>query len=213
MADTGDGTGGHRGTVLPCHMTRKNRPPVSPCVLVRSPVQGMVCFMNIVLIGMPGAGKSTIGVLLAKALKMPFIDTDLLIQQKYNMFLQDIIDKYGIKRFLSIEEEVAVSIDLKNHVIATGGSVVYSDAALKHFKRDGFVVYLKLRFDEIEKRISNISSRGIAKEKDKTLMELYNERIPLYEKYADITVNCSDMNIEASVSEIIKRIKAAKKIF
>ena len=185
----------------------------SPCVLVRSPVQGMVCFMNIVLIGMPGAGKSTIGVLLAKALKMPFIDTDLLIQQKYNMFLQDIIDKYGIKRFLSIEEEVAVSIDLKNHVIATGGSVVYSDAALKHFKRDGFVVYLKLRFDEIEKRISNISSRGIAKEKDKTLMELYNERIPLYEKYADITVNCSDMNIEASVSEIIKRIKAAKKIF
>ncbi|NLP15284.1 MAG: shikimate kinase [Clostridium sp.] len=169
--------------------------------------------MNIVLIGMPGAGKSTIGVLLAKALKMPFIDTDLLIQQKYNMFLQDIIDKYGIKRFLSIEEEVAVSIDLKNHVIATGGSVVYSDAALKHFKRDGFVVYLKLRFDEIEKRISNISSRGIAKEKDKTLMELYNERIPLYEKYADITVNCSDMNIEASVSEIIKRIKAAKKIF
>ena len=93
------------------------------------------------------------------------------------------------------------------------GSVVYSDAALKHFKRDGFVVYLKLRFDEIEKRISNISSRGIAKEKDKTLMELYNERIPLYEKYADITVNCSDMNIEASVSEIIKRIKAAKKIF
>lgn len=173
----------------------------------------MVCFMNIVLIGMPGAGKSTIGVLLAKALKMPFIDTDLLIQQKYNMFLQDIIDKYGIKRFLSIEEEVAVSIDLKNHVIATGGSVVYSDAALKHFKRDGFVVYLKLRFDEIEKRISNISSRGIAKEKDKTLMELYNERIPLYEKYADITVNCSDMNIEASVSEIIKRIKAAKKIF
>jgi shikimate kinase len=169
--------------------------------------------MNIVLIGMPGAGKSTIGVLLAKALKMPFIDTDLLIQQKYNMFLQDIIDKYGIKRFLSIEEEVAVSIDLKNHVIATGGSVVYSDAALKHFKRDGFVVYLKLRFDEIEKRISNISSRGLAKEKDKTLMELYNERIPLYEKYADITVNCSDMNIEASVSEIIKRIKAAKKIF
>ncbi|HOQ37829.1 MAG TPA: shikimate kinase [Acetivibrio sp.] len=168
---------------------------------------------NIVLIGMPGAGKSTIGVLLAKALKKPFIDTDLLIQQKYNMFLQEIIDKYGIKRFLSIEEEVVVSVDLKNHVIATGGSVVYSDAALKHFKKDGLVVYLKLRFDEIEKRISNISSRGIAMEKGKTLVDLYNERVPLYEKYADITVNCSDMDIEASVAEIINRIKATEKIF
>ncbi|HPD00618.1 MAG TPA: shikimate kinase [Acetivibrio sp.] len=168
---------------------------------------------NIVLIGMPGAGKSTIGVLLAKALKKPFIDTDLLIQQKYNMFLQDIIDKYGIKRFLSVEEEIAVSMDIRNHVIATGGSIIYSDAALKHLKKEGFVVYIKLRLDEIEKRISNISSRGIAKEKDKTLMDLYNERVPLYEKYADITVNCSDMDIEASVAEIINRIKTTEKFF
>jgi shikimate kinase len=168
---------------------------------------------NIVLIGMPGAGKSTIGVLLAKALKKPFIDTDLLIQQKYNMFLQDIIDKYGLKRFLFAEEEIAVSMDIRNHVIATGGSIIYSDAALKHLKKEGFVVYIKLRLDEIEKRISNISSRGIAKEKDKTLMDLYNERVPLYEKYADITVNCSDMDIEASVAEIVNKIKTKENFY
>lgn len=163
---------------------------------------------NIVLIGMPGSGKSTIGVLLAKTLRKPFIDTDLLIQQKYNRYLQDIIDKEGIDNFLSKEEKVVVAIDVKNHVIATGGSVIYSNAALNHLKRDSILVYLQLRFDEIDNRIRNISSRGIAKEKDQTLMDLYYERVPLYEKHAHMTVNCSDKHIEDIITEIKTRLES-----
>lgn len=165
---------------------------------------------NIVLIGMPGAGKSTIGVLLAKAMKKPFVDTDLLIQRKYNKYLQDIIDEYGIKKFLSIEEDIGVAINVKNHVIATGGSVIYSNSALNHFKRDSTLVYLQLRYDEIDSRIRNISSRGIAKDKDQTLMDLYNERVPLYEKHADITINCSNKDIEAIVTEIKDSIETGE---
>ncbi|HOM03197.1 MAG TPA: shikimate kinase [Acetivibrio sp.] len=157
---------------------------------------------NIVLIGMPGAGKSTVGVLLAKAMKMPFVDTDLLIQQKYNKYLQEIIDEVGVEEFLSIEEKVALELNVKNHVIATGGSMVYSNRALNHLKKDGILVYLQLRYDEIESRLANISSRGIAMEKGQTLIGLYSERVPLYEKHADITVNCSGKDIEAIVAEI-----------
>ena len=102
---------------------------------------------NVVLIGMPGAGKSTIGVLLAKVMRKRFVDTDLLVQQKYGMFLQEIIDKHGIEKFLKMEERVVVDIDVKDHVIATGGSVIYSNSAINHLKRDSTLVYLKLRFD------------------------------------------------------------------
>lgn len=163
---------------------------------------------NVVLIGMPGAGKSTIGVLLAKALKKPFIDTDLFVQQKYGMFLQDIIDKHGIKSFLEMEERVVLEIDAQNCVVATGGSVIYSSSSVEHLKKDGILVYLKLRFDEIDNRLKDITSRGIVKENNKTLVELYNERIPLYEKYADITINCSNKHIEDIVSEIKTRLLA-----
>ncbi len=157
---------------------------------------------NVVLIGMPGAGKSTVGVLLAKALRKPFVDTDLLVQQKYGMFLQEIIDKHGIEKFLQMEERVVVDIEVKDHVIATGGSVIYSNSAINHLKRDSTLVYLKLRFDEIDRRLTDITSRGIVKENDKTLVELYNERQPLYEKHADIVINCSNKHIEEIVSEI-----------
>jgi shikimate kinase len=163
---------------------------------------------NVVLIGMPGAGKSTIGVLLAKALKKPFIDTDLIVQQKYGMFLQDIIDKHGIKSFLEMEERVVLEIDAKNCVVATGGSVIYSSSSVEHLKKDGILIYLKLRFDEIDNRLKDITSRGIVKENNKTLVELYNERIPLYEKYADITINCSNKHIEDIVSEIKTKLLA-----
>lgn len=159
---------------------------------------------NVVLIGMPAAGKSTVGVLLAKVLRKRFIDTDLLVQQKYGMFLQDIIDKHGIKKFLEMEESVVLDMDVKDHVIATGGSVIYSNSAINHLKRDGTLVYLKLRFDEIDRRLTDIKSRGVVKEKDKTLVDLYNERIPLYEKHADIIYNCSNKHIE----EIVSGIKA-----
>lgn len=165
---------------------------------------------NIVLIGMPGAGKSTIGVLLAKAMKMPFIDTDLLIQQKYNKYLQEIIDEVGVKEFLSIEEKTALELNVENHVIATGGSMIYSNLALEHLKKDGVLVYLQLRYDEIESRLADISGRGVAMEKGQTLIGLYSERVPLYEKHADITVNCSGKNMEAIVTEIKNRFEEGK---
>jgi shikimate kinase len=163
---------------------------------------------NIVLIGMPGAGKSTVGVLLAKTLRKSFIDTDLLIQQRHGRFLQDIIDEEGIKKFLNKEENIVVKLDVKNHVIATGGSVIYSNSSVNHLKRDSFMIYLQLRFDEIDERIKNISSRGIIMDEKQTLMELYNERIPLYEKHADIIINCSNKHIEDIVTEIKTKVEA-----
>lgn len=158
---------------------------------------------NIVLIGMPGAGKSTVGVLLAKTLGMSFIDTDLLIQEKEGRLLQEIIDGDGIKKFLKIEENVVLQVDAKNSVIATGGSVIYSKNVINHLKERGKLIYLKLGYDEIERRINNMSSRGIAIGKDQKLIDLYNERIGLYEKYADIIIDCSDATIEDVVQKIV----------
>ena len=158
---------------------------------------------NIVLIGMPGAGKSTVGVLLAKTLGMSFIDTDLLIQEKEGRLLQEIIDGDGIKKFLKIEENVVLQVDAKNSVIATGGSVIYSKNVINHLKERGKLIYLKLGYDEIERRINNMSSRGIAIGKDQKLIDLYNERIVWYEKYADIIIDCSDATIEDVVQKIV----------
>src|SRR4030042_397011 len=158
---------------------------------------------NIVLIGMPGAGKSTVGVLLAKTLGMSFIDTDLLIQEKEGRLLQEIIDGDGIKKFLKIEENVVLQVDAENSVIATGGSVIYSKNVINHLKERGKLIYLKLGYDEIERRISNMSSRGIAIGKDQKLIDLYNERIVLYEKYADIIIDCSDATIEDVVQKMV----------
>ncbi|HOP99521.1 MAG TPA: shikimate kinase [Acetivibrio clariflavus] len=161
---------------------------------------------NIVLIGMPGAGKSTVGVVLAKAMGKPFIDTDLLIQQKQDMLLQEIIDKHGINKFLYIEEKVVMDLDVKDHVIATGGSVIYSDLALNHLKKDSKIVYLKLSFDELMIRLKDFKGRGIAMEKNRSLLDVYNERVPLYEKHADITIVCSNKTIEDIVFEIKESI-------
>jgi shikimate kinase len=161
---------------------------------------------NIVLTGMPGAGKSTIGVLLAKSLKKPFIDTDLIIQQTEGEFLQDIIDKKGIEAFLLIEEKSVLSHEFKNHVIATGGSVIYSEKAVKHLKSNGTFIYLQLEYQVLNKRINNIKSRGIAMNPGLSLKDIYSERTPLYEKYADIIINCQDKNMEDIVSEIKKKL-------
>ena len=162
----------------------------------------MLKMVNITLIGMPGAGKSTIGVLLAKSLLMDFVDTDLLIQQKYSSSLCDIINKKGIEEFLKIENDVICSRNFSNCVIATGGSAVYGEEAMEKLKAAGKVIYLKLSPEELEKRINNIHTRGIAMKEGTTIAALYGERAPLYEKYADITIECSGMTPEECVDTI-----------
>lgn len=158
---------------------------------------------NIVLIGMPGAGKSTVGVILAKTLGMNFIDTDLLIQERHNTLLQDMINNEGINSFLRKEEDSILSIECNNSVIATGGSVVYSPVSMEHLKKLGHIIYLKLTYEEIERRINNIKTRGIVIEKGQQLSDVFFQRSPLYEKYCDIIVNCSGIDMEG----IVERIK------
>ena len=160
---------------------------------------------NIILIGMPGAGKSTVGVLLAKALKKPFIDTDLLIQQRENSFLQEIINGRGIDEFIRIEEEVVLGIDAADHIIATGGSVIYSENSIRHLKSIGVMVFLNLKLYQLEKRLKNISTRGIAMKSGQTISGLYSERQPLYKKHSEIEIDCSRKHIETIVSEIINK--------
>jgi len=163
---------------------------------------------NIVLIGMPGAGKSTIGVILAKAVKRPFIDTDLLIQQQENRFLQDIINNDGLEAFIKIEESIITGINAENHIIATGGSAIYSKAAMEHLKSHGIIVYLDLKLVQIKRRLSNIKTRGIALKNSQTLESLFAERTPLYKSYADIVIACSHKHIETIVDEIKDRTEA-----
>ena len=162
---------------------------------------------NVILIGMSGAGKSTLGVLLAKALGKHFVDTDILIQQSTGKLLQEIIDGEGTARFLEIEEEILSSQALTNTVIATGGSAVYSDKAMKALKQNGIAVYLKVEFDALAKRLSNITTRGIVFKGSADLQAVYAERLPLYEQYADITVPSTDRDVESTLAEIIDKIK------
>ncbi|MDV0446194.1 Shikimate kinase [Methanosarcinaceae archaeon Ag5] len=165
---------------------------------------------NIILIGMPGAGKSTTGVLLAKTLCMSFSDTDLLIQEKTGTPLQDLVDKYGFDGFTKIEEEIISEISPKNTIISTGGSVIYSEKAMKHLQSLGTIVYLNVSFPEIMRRIQNISTRGIALHDGQSLEDLYEERRPLYEKYADITVDGDKKTVEEMVTEIAEKMRNRK---
>lgn len=162
---------------------------------------------NIVLIGMPGAGKSTIGVLLAKSMLMDFVDTDLLIQKKCADSLCGIIAAQGIDEFLKIENDVICENDFENCVVATGGSAVYGEAAMAKLRADGVAVYLKLSPAELERRIDNIHTRGIAMKEGTSIAELYAERAPLYEKYADVTVECEGLTPEQCVEAIAELIE------
>ena len=157
---------------------------------------------NIILIGMPGAGKSTIGVILAKTLGLDFIDTDLVIQHREKRILQDIIDDDGIKGFIKVEEDAILSLDCEDSVIATGGSVVLSEEAMEHLKKLGTVIFIDVSYKEIERRIRNITTRGIVKSKDKSLFDTYNERLPFYKKFADVTVIAKNKTSESIVTEI-----------
>lgn len=157
---------------------------------------------NIILIGMPGAGKSTVGVVLAKKRGCRFLDSDLLIQEKYDALLYELIAEHGTDGFLKIEEEVNASIDVKRTVIATGGSVVYGKTAMEHLKKIGTVVYLKLPLETIRDRLGDLSERGVTLREGQTLEDLYRERIPLYETYADVTVDCRNKSIREIAAEL-----------
>lgn len=169
-------------------------------------VGGIVKVKNIVLIGMSGAGKSTLGVLLAKALRMDFVDTDIVIQQDGRL-LHEIIDNDGIEKFMEVEEKVVSALQVDNCIIATGGSVIYSEKAMNALKRDGQIVYLHVPYEEIERRLIDITSRGIVIRPGNRLLDVYEERVPLYIKYSDITLDCSNKDIEHCVSEAIKKIQ------
>ena len=161
---------------------------------------------NVVLIGMPGCGKSTVGVLLAKRLRRYFLDTDVLIQAVEGKTLRDIIAEKGMDGFCDVERMHVECIDIKNAVIATGGSVVYYPSAMRTLKADGVIVYLLLPLSELEKRLADLGKRGVVIEPDQTLSTLYKKRIPLYEQWADVTVDLSGLNHEVSVEEILKKI-------
>ncbi len=162
---------------------------------------------NIVLIGMPGCGKSTIGVLLAKTLVKEFVDTDLLIQATYEKSLCDLIAQYGLEGFKRLENDLISQHSFQNCVVATGGSAVYGEEAMKKLKENGILVYLKLSPADILGRIQNITTRGIVMPQGCTITELYDQRAPLYEQFADLTIDCSSLHIEDCVATILKAIQ------
>ena len=162
---------------------------------------------NIVLIGMPASGKSTAGVLLAKAIGYGFIDTDLLIQNHERALLCDIIQAKGAEEFLRIEEQVNSELWAEHCVISTGGSVIYGEKAMLHLKELGTVVYLKLSEPALEKRLKNIFRRGVVmRTPGETVAQLYAERAPLYEKYADVTIDCEGHTVEETVQAIAEAV-------
>ncbi len=158
---------------------------------------------NIVLIGMPAAGKSTIGVLLAKKLGLSFVDTDLVIQAREKKLLPEIIAEQGIDRFLALEERCLCSLGVTDSVIATGGSAVYSDRAMAALGRTGVLVYLETGLDALEKRLSSLDSRGVVRSKGQSVADIYRGRIPLYQKYADVTVSCDSMTPDQVLSALM----------
>lgn len=162
---------------------------------------------NIVLIGMPGCGKSTVGVILAKTLGIGFVDTDLIIQQREKRLLQNIIDSDGIEKFLDCECDAIKSLYCENSVIATGGSVVFREESMKHLKESGKVFFLDVSLPEIKKRLDNISTRGVAAEKSQSIDDIFNQRYPLYIRYADYVLDLNNSNVEETVEKICKILK------
>ena len=161
---------------------------------------------NIVLIGMPACGKSTIGVILAKTMGVGFLDTDLLLQQREGKRLQEIIDGHGLPYFLRVESHAIQSIYCRDTVIATGGSAVYSEIAMRHLHLSSILIYLQLPYEEIEHRLDNIKTRGVAMEKGESLYSLYQERAPLYEKWADLIIDAAGQTAEQTVEAILEAI-------
>ncbi|WP_425756497.1 shikimate kinase [Ihubacter sp. rT4E-8] len=161
---------------------------------------------NIILVGMPSCGKSTVGVVLAKTVNKGFVDTDLLIQQREKKTLQEIINSSGNEYFHQVEESVLLDFEGEDCVIATGGSAIYFDRAMEKFKEKGVIIYLQVTLDTVFERLSNIKTRGVTLEKGQTLADLYEQRVPLYEKHADVTVVCDGCTVE----EVVEKIVAAQ---
>ena len=161
---------------------------------------------NIVLIGMPGVGKSTVGVILAKLLGYRFIDTDIVIQEHEKKLLKEIIEEKGINGFIQTENLILSSLKAEKAVIATGGSVVYGGDAMKNLSKDGIIVYLKLDYGKLRYRLGNIKNRGVVIKDGQSLSGLYRERVPLYEKYSDIIIDENGCNVEKTINKIIDEL-------
>lgn len=161
---------------------------------------------NIVLIGMPGVGKSTVGVILAKVLGYQFVDADLVIQQQEGKLLCEIIEEVGTEGFIEVENRINASLNVTNSIIATGGSVVYGKEAMEHLQSIGRVVYLKVSYETLEKRLADIKGRGVVLKEGQDLKALFEERSPLYEKYADIEISEGTLGVEQTVEKIIENL-------
>lgn len=163
---------------------------------------------NIIMTGMPGSGKSTVGVLLAKRLGLGFVDTDLLIQQHAGCTLQEIVDSEGYQALRAVEEEVLLSLDVERHVISTGGSAVYSSKAMKHLKNNGVAVFLDIPLELVIQRLGDFSLRGISRRPDQSLEELFEERFELYNRHADITVSGVERDQDEVCEAVVEAIKS-----
>lgn len=162
---------------------------------------------NLILIGMPGVGKSTIGVILAKIIGYHFLDSDLVIQEREGRLLHEIISQEGTDGFLEIENRVNASLDVERTIIATGGSAIYGKEAMEHLKKNGTVVYLKADFPTIEKRLGNLVKRGVALKEGQTLKDLFDERTALYEHYADVIVDEQGLGTEETIGAVLRALK------
>lgn len=162
---------------------------------------------NIVLIGMPGVGKSTVGVILAKVMGYQFLDADLVIQEQEGKLLREIIEESGTDGFIQVENRVNAGLQCSKTIIATGGSVVYGREAMEHLKEIGTVVYLEVPFSILEKRLSDVKGRGVVLKEGQTLYDLFMERTPLYEKYADVRVSEEGLNVEETVERLFEKLQ------
>ncbi len=165
---------------------------------------------NVILIGMPGAGKSTVGVVLAKRLGYTFLDSDLVIQQKYGKLLHELISEHGVEGFWKIENDVNAGLTCDRTVIATGGSAIYGAEAMEHLRSIGTVVYLRLTLPQIEERLGDLTERGVTLREGQDLKALYEERTPLYEKYAHVVIDCDGQRVRELVTRIEREIGGAR---
>lgn len=166
---------------------------------------------NLIFIGMPAVGKSTVGIVVAKRLGMQFIDTDLLIQEQEGKLLREIIAESGEDGFLEIENRVNASVDVRNSVISPGGSVIYCEEAMEHFKKIGTIVYLKVSYQTIKRRVRNPKKRGVVLREGQTFRDLYYERVPYFEKYADITICEDGCRIEDTIENVLTAVRERTK--